>query len=146
LLHLDRLTVTGKTLRENLKYVVVRGTRIIRPLTNPISKEECFAVLKGSLAPLGAVVKQSAVHPKMMKHIEPAKVFNSEEAIDIVNNGKVDKGDVIIIRYEGSKGGPGMRQLKYIAHMLVSLGLDQDVAIVTDSRFPGTIKGGLYAM
>jgi dihydroxy-acid dehydratase len=143
LLHLDVITVTGKTLRENLENVKNLNNDVIRPISNPYSKEGGIAILKGNLAPNGAVVKQSAVSPKMLRHKGPAKVFDSEEdAIDALMKGKVEEKDILVIRYEGPKGSPGCNEMLNIMHYIVGMGLDESVALVTDGRFSGTNKGG----
>ncbi len=142
LLHDDVRTITGETLGQHLDRAKVRDTEMIRPLDRPLHTEGGIAVLKGSLAPRGAVVKQSAVDSKMLVFEGPVKVYKSEEeAIEALLAGRIGKGDVVVVRYEGPKGGPGMRQQKYFLHMLVGMKLDADVALLTDGRFSGTIKG-----
>jgi dihydroxy-acid dehydratase len=140
------LTVTGKTLGENLKELRIinpaKNKEVIRDLNNPYHKEGGIAVLKGNLAPRGAVIKQSAVDPKMLKHSGPARVFDSEdEANKIIMSGKIKKGDVIIIRYEGPKGGPGMREMLQGTAAVAGMGLSDSVALITDGRFSGGTRG-----
>jgi dihydroxy-acid dehydratase len=144
-LNLNVLTVTMKTLRENLEGVAASPspTGVIRPLSNPFFNEGGIAVLKGNLAPKGAVVKQSAVSPGMLKVVGPARVFDSEEdAVKALLNGEIKPGDVMVIRYEGPKGGPGMREMYDILQILLGMGLSESVALVTDGRFSGSNKGG----
>ncbi|SHF30247.1 dihydroxy-acid dehydratase [Caldanaerobius fijiensis DSM 17918] len=137
-----RFTVTGKTVGENIKGVSVRNHDVIRPVEEPYSKTGGLAILKGNLAPDGAVVKASAVSPEMMVHEGPARVFDSEdEAIDAILKGKINKGDVVVIRYEGPKGGPGMREMLSPTSALAGMGLDKDVALITDGRFSGATRG-----
>ena len=136
------LTCTGKTIAENLEGVVNRDHELIRPIENPYSKTGGIAVLKGNLAPDGCVVKQSAVAPEMMVHEGPARVFNSEEeAIEAIYAGKIVAGDVVVIRYEGPKGGPGMREMLNPTSAIAGMGLDKDVALITDGRFSGATRG-----
>ena len=136
------ITCTGKTIAENLAGVVNRDPDIIRPIDNPFSKTGGIAVLKGNLAPDGCVVKQSAVAPEMMEHEGPARVFNSEEeAIEAIYAGKIVAGDVVVIRYEGPKGGPGMREMLNPTSAIAGMGLDKDVALITDGRFSGATRG-----
>ena len=135
-------TCTGKTIAENLEGVVNRDPEIIRPLETPYSQTGGIAVLKGNLAPDGCVVKQSAVAPEMMVHTGPARVFNSEEeAISAIYAGKIKAGDVVVIRYEGPKGGPGMREMLNPTSAIAGMGLDKDVALITDGRFSGATRG-----
>ena len=142
LLHLDVMTVTGKTMAENLEHVVNRDPSIIRPIDNPFSQSGGIAVLKGNLAPDGCVVKQSAVAPEMMKHEGPARVFNSEEeAIAAIYAGKIVSGDVVVIRYEGPKGGPGMREMLNPTSAICGMGRGESVALITDGRFSGATRG-----
>ena len=142
LLDLSVMTVTGKTMGENLASVVNRDTNIIRPLENPYSQSGGIAVLKGNLAPDGCVVKQSAVAPEMMKHEGPARVFDSEEeAIAAIYAGKIKSGDVVVIRYEGPKGGPGMREMLNPTSAICGMGLGESVALITDGRFSGATRG-----
>jgi len=141
-LNLNVLTVTGKTIGENLEKVDFIETDVIRSLDNPLASEGGIAVLKGNLAPKGAIVKQSGVSDKMMVHRGPAKIANSEEEVrELLLNGRVKHGDVLIIRYEGPKGGPGMRELSIPAALLVGMGLGDSVAMVTDARYSGATRG-----
>ncbi len=141
-LDLDLPSVTGKTLRENVAGCGISNTEVIRPLNNPLAPEGGIAVLYGNLAPKGAVVKQSAVNPKMMAHSGPAVVLESEEEVrDYLSAHKAKPGDVLVIRYEGPKGGPGMRELSIPAAMLVGMGLGDSVAMVTDGRYSGASRG-----
>jgi dihydroxy-acid dehydratase len=142
LINTSLLTCTGKTVAENLEGVVNRDPEIIRPIGNPYSETGGIAVLTGNLAPDGCVVKQSAVAPEMMIHEGPARVFNSEEeAIEAIYGGKIKAGDVIVIRYEGPKGGPGMREMLNPTSAIAGMGLDKDVALITDGRFSGATRG-----
>lgn len=142
LLDTDLLTVTGKTIRENIKSAVNKNPEIIRPLDNPYSKTGGIAVLKGNLALDGCVVKRGAVAPEMLVHTGPAKVYESEEeAIAAIDGGKIEKGDIVVIRYEGPKGGPGMREMLAPTSRLAGMGLDKDVALITDGRFSGATRG-----
>ena len=135
-------TVTGKTVAENLEGVTNRDTSLIRPLDDPYSKTGGIAVLYGNLAPDGCVVKQSAVAQEMMRHKGPARVFNSEdEAIAVIYAGGIHAGDVVVIRYEGPKGGPGMREMLNPTSAIAGMGLDKDVALITDGRFSGATRG-----
>ncbi len=136
------MTCTGKTLGENLEGVVNRNPALIRPIDTPYSPDGGIAVLKGNLAPEGCVVKRSAVAPEMMRHQGPARVFNSEEeAIDAIYAGKIRKGDVVVIRYEGPKGGPGMREMLNPTSAICGMGLGGSVALITDGRFSGATRG-----
>lgn len=140
LLDTSVMTVSGTTLAENLKHAEIRDAEIIRPLSNPKGKDGGIAILKGNLGV--AVVKQTAVRPEMQKHRGPARVFEQEEdCIDALLAGKVKEGDVMVIRYEGPKGGPGMREMVTATWLLVDMGLDKSVAIITDGRFSGTSGG-----
>ena len=142
LLDTSVLTCTGKTLAENLEGVVNRDTNLIRPIENPYTKTGGIAVLKGNLAPDGCVVKQSAVAPEMLVHEGPARVFDSEDdAISAIYAGKIVAGDVVVIRYEGPKGGPGMREMLNPTSALAGMGLDKTVALITDGRFSGASRG-----
>ena len=135
-------TCTGKTIAENLEGVVNRDPEIIRPLETPYSQTGGIAVLKGNLAPDGCVVKQSAVAPEMMVHEGPARVFDSEEeAIAAIYAGKIRAGDVVVIRYEGPKGGPGMREMLNPTSAICGMGLGESVALITDGRFSGATRG-----
>lgn len=142
LLHTDLMTATGKTIAENLEGVTNNDEEIIRPIDNPYSENGGIAVLKGNLAPDGCVVKQSAVSPKMMAHEGPARVFNSEdEAIEAIYGKQINPGDVVVIRYEGPKGGPGMREMLNPTSAIAGMGLDESVALITDGRFSGATRG-----
>ena len=141
-IHLESLTVTGKTVGDNLKGVKVKNRDVIRSIEDPYSKEGGIAILKGNLAPDGGVVKQSAVSPGMMVNEGRARVFDSEEdAIDAILGGKINPGDIVVIRYEGPKGGPGMREMLSPTSAIVGMGLDTSVALITDGRFSGGTKG-----
>ncbi len=136
------ITATGKTLEENLKGVTVKDTAVIRPFDDPYHKEGGLAVLFGNIAPEGCVVKQSAVKPEMLTHQGPARVFDSEEAAtEAILSNRINKGDVIVIRYEGPAGGPGMREMLTPTSAIAGMGLDGDVALITDGRFSGGSKG-----
>ena len=142
LLREDTLTVTGKTQGENIAGHPVLDYDVIRPIDNPYSKTGGIAVLKGNLAPDVSVVKRSAVAEEMLVHEGPAKVFDSEEeAISAIYTGKIVKGDVVVIRYEGPKGGPGMREMLSPTSAICGMGLDKDVALITDGRFSGATRG-----
>ncbi|MCX5824782.1 MAG: dihydroxy-acid dehydratase, partial [Deltaproteobacteria bacterium] len=136
------MTVTGKTVGENLTRKKVFNPEVIRPLENPYHKTGGLTVLFGNLAPEGAVVKSSAVDDTMLRHTGPARVFDAEEpAMQAILDGKIQKGDVIVIRYEGPKGGPGMREMLSPTSAIVGIGRDRDVALLTDGRFSGGSKG-----
>ena len=142
LLNLDCMTVTGKTVGENIKGVENKDPEVIRPLDNPYSKTGGLAVLKGNLAPDGGVVKRSAVAEEMMVHEGPARVFDCEEdAIAAIKGGKIVAGDVVVIRYEGPKGGPGMREMLNPTSAIAEMGLGSSVALITDGRFSGASRG-----
>ena len=142
LLHTDVMTVTGKTMAENIKGCINKNTDIIRPIDQPYSETGGIAVLKGNLAPDRCVVKRSAVAKEMLVHKGSAKVFNSEEeAIAAITGGKIVKGDVVVIRYEGPAGGPGMREMLSPTSAIAGMGLDKDVALITDGRFSGATRG-----
>ncbi|MCL6638372.1 MAG: dihydroxy-acid dehydratase [Firmicutes bacterium] len=135
-------TVTGLTLGENVAGCRVKDPGVIRSLENPYSREGGIAILRGNLAPGGAVVKQSAVAPEMLRHEGPARVFDSEEeAFDAIMDGKINPGDVVVVRYEGPKGGPGMREMLSPTAAIIGMGLDKDVALITDGRFSGGTRG-----
>ena len=141
-LHLDTLTVTGRTLGENIYGQDTRDADVVRPLENAYSPDGGLAVLFGNLAPEGAVVKTAGVSPKMMVHRGPAIVFNSqEEAVDGILNGKVKPGHVVVIRYEGPKGGPGMQEMLAPTAQIMGMGLGESVALITDGRFSGGTRG-----
>ena len=142
LLNLDCMTVTGKTVGENIKDAVNKNTEVIRPVENPYSETGGIAVLKGNLAPDSGVVKRSAVVPEMMVHEGPARVFDCEEdAIEAIKGGKIVAGDVVVIRYEGPKGGPGMREMLNPTSAIAGMGLGSSVALITDGRFSGASRG-----
>lgn len=142
LIHTDTMTVTGKTLGENIQGCINKNPDIIRPIDNPYSPTGGIAVLKGNLAPDRCVVKRSAVAAEMMQHRGPAKVFNSEEeAIAVIRSSGIQKGDVVVIRYEGPAGGPGMREMLSPTSAIAGMGLDKDVALITDGRFSGATRG-----
>lgn len=142
ILHTDVLTCTTKTLKENIAGCVNLNPEIIRPVDNPYMKTGGIAVLKGNLAPDSCVVKQSAVAPEMLQHKGPARVFDCEEdAIAAIRAGKIVAGDVVVIRYEGPKGGPGMREMLSPTSEIAGMGLDKDVALITDGRFSGATRG-----
>ncbi|WP_252233873.1 dihydroxy-acid dehydratase [Clostridium sp. ZS1] len=142
ILDLDCITVTGKTQGENIKGVTVKDYEVIRPIDNPYSENGGIAILRGNLAPDGAVVKRAAVLPNMLVHEGPAIVFNSEEeANEAIFNKKINPGDVIVIRYEGPKGGPGMREMLQATAAIAGMGLDDSVALITDGRFSGATRG-----
>ena len=142
LLDSNVMTCTGKTLKENIVNAENRDPSVIRPIDNPYSRTGGIAVLRGNLAPDGCVVKRSAVAPEMLVHTGPAKVFDSEEeAIAAIYAGKIVKGDVVVIRYEGPSGGPGMREMLSPTSAIAGMGLDKDVALITDGRFSGATRG-----
>ncbi|MCR5195614.1 MAG: dihydroxy-acid dehydratase [Pseudobutyrivibrio sp.] len=142
LLNTDCMTVTGKTVGENIANAVNRNPEVIRPVDNPYTKTGGLAVLKGNLAPDGSVVKRSAVVPEMLVHEGPARVFDSEEdAIAAIKGGKIVPGDVVVIRYEGPKGGPGMREMLNPTSAIAGMGLGSSVALITDGRFSGASRG-----
>jgi len=142
LINKDLLTVTGKTIGESFENAVNFDTEVIREIDNPYSQTGGIAVLSGNLAPMGSVVKRSAVDQKMLVHKGPARVFESEEdCIDAIFSSKINKGDVIVIRYEGPKGGPGMREMLSPTSAIAGMGLDKDVALLTDGRFSGATRG-----
>ena len=142
LINNDCLTVTGKTVEENIETARILDSDVIRPLNNPYHKQGGLAVLFGNLAPDGCVVKQSAVREEMMQHKGPARVFDSEEeATSAIMEGKINKGDVIVIRYEGPMGGPGMREMLTPTSAIAGMNLDAHVALITDGRFSGGTRG-----
>jgi dihydroxy-acid dehydratase len=142
LINKECLTVTGKTVYENVKDAKVRNNDVIRDIDNPYSATGGLVVLKGTLAPEGAVVKKAAVAPEMMKHTGPARVFESEEAVSkAILGGEINDGDVIVIRYEGPKGGPGMKEMLSPTASLAGMGKDKTVALITDGRFSGATRG-----
>ena len=142
LLNLDCMTVTGRTVGENIKDCVNKNPEVIRTIDNPYSKTGGIAVLRGNLAPVSCVVKRSAVAPEMLVHEGPARVFDSEDdAIAAIKGGKIVAGDVVVIRYEGPKGGPGMREMLNPTSAIVGMGLGSTVALITDGRFSGASRG-----
>lgn len=142
LLNTDLITVTGKTVGENIAGCVNKNAEVIRPIGNPYSETGGIAVLKGNLAPDSAVVKRSAVVPEMMVHEGPARVFDCEEdAITAIKGGCIVAGDVVVIRYEGPKGGPGMREMLNPTSAIAGMGLGSSVALITDGRFSGASRG-----
>ena len=142
LLHTECMTVTGKTVGENIKDAVNLNPEVIRPVENPYSKTGGLAVLKGNLAPDGSVVKRSAVVDEMLVHEGPARVFECEEdAIAAIKGGQIKEGDVVVIRYEGPKGGPGMREMLNPTSAIAGMGLGSSVALITDGRFSGASRG-----
>jgi dihydroxy-acid dehydratase len=137
------ITVSGKTLTENLKNATVLDTNVIRPMDNPVHAEGGIAILTGNLAPNGSVIKTAGVSPKMLKHTGPAKVYDSEkEAITAIRNKQIQPGDVVVIRYEGPKGGPGMPEMLIPTATIAGMGLSESVALITDGRFSGATRGG----
>jgi dihydroxy-acid dehydratase len=141
-LHLNAVTVTGKTVEENIEKTVVLDANVIRSLTAPVHPEGGIAILKGNLAPKRAVVKATAISPNMLVHKGPAKVFDSEEeAMKAILNKEIREGDVVVIRYEGPKGGPGMREMLSPTATIAGMGLSESVALVTDGRFSGATRG-----
>lgn len=142
LIKTDLITATGKTVAENIQSCVNKNPNVIRPIENPYSEVGGIAVLKGNLAPDSCVVKRSAVAPKMLVHEGPARVFDCEEdAIDAIKGGKIVAGDVVVIRYEGPKGGPGMREMLNPTSAIAGMGLGESVALITDGRFSGASRG-----
>lgn len=142
LLRLDGITVTGKSMKENIRAAVNRDPEIIRPIEKPFLPNGGIAVLKGNLAPDTGIVKRSAVAPEMMQHEGPARVFDREEdAIEAIKGGRIHEGDVVVIRYEGPKGGPGMREMLNPTSAIVGMGLGSTVALITDGRFSGASRG-----
>lgn len=142
LIRKDALTVTGKSIYDNVKDSEIEDTSIIRNVKSPVHKDGGLAVLTGNIAPDGCIVKKGAVDESMMKHSGPAKVFTSEEdTVDAILSGKIVKGDVVVITYEGPKGGPGMREMLTPTSVIAGMGLDKDVALITDGRFSGATRG-----
>ncbi len=142
LINTSLITATGKTISENIKDVKNRNPEILRPIENPFSDNGGIAILFGNLAPNGTVVKRSACAPELMKHTGPARVFNDEsEAMEAVQKAQIKPGDVVVIRYEGPKGGPGMREMLAVTAALAGQGLDKQVALITDGRFSGATRG-----
>ncbi len=141
-LNLDAISVTGKDVEKNIEGAKVLDRGVIRPINNPVHPEGGIAVLRGNLSPAGAVVKTAAVSPKMLIHRGPAKVFDSEEeAMEAILNRRIERGDVIVIRYEGPKGGPGMREMLSPTATIAGMGLSDSVALITDGRFSGATRG-----
>ncbi|MEA2021410.1 MAG: dihydroxy-acid dehydratase [Candidatus Caldatribacteriota bacterium] len=141
-INLGEITVTGKNVSQNIKDALILNNKVIRTIENSYNPKGGILFLKGNLAPQGGVVKSSAVHPDMLKHQGPARVFNSEEeSTKAILEGKINKGDVIVIRYEGPKGGPGMREMLTATSAIAGMGLDKDVALITDGRFSGATRG-----
>jgi len=142
LLNTSLITATGKTVGENIGDCVNLNPEVIRPIENPYSETGGIAILKGNLAPDSGVVKRSAVAPEMLKHEGPARVFDCEEdAINAIKGGKIVSGDVVVIRYEGPKGGPGMREMLNPTSAIMGMGLGSSVALITDGRFSGASRG-----
>jgi dihydroxy-acid dehydratase len=142
LLHTEAMTLSGRTVGQIVEDARIKRRDVIRETDNPYDSEGGLAVLYGNLAPQGAVVKQSAVRPEMLKHRGPARVFDiEEEAVQAVIGGAVKSGDVVVIRYEGPKGGPGMREMLTATGAIVARRLDAEVALITDGRFSGATKG-----
>ncbi len=143
LLTLKVLTVTGKTVGENIKNAAVLDREVIHSLTNPVHKEGGIAILTGNLAPKGSVIKTAGVSPKMQKHTGPAKVYDSEkEALTAIRANQIKAGDVVVIRYEGPRGGPGMPEMLFPTATIAGMGLSESVALITDGRFSGATRGG----
>jgi len=141
-LHLNALTVTGNSVKENIASAVVLNPEVIRPLDNPVHQEGGIAVLTGNLAPDGAVVKAAGISPNIMVHQGPAKTFDSEEdAMKAIMNKEIQKGDVVVVRYEGPRGGPGMREMLSPTATIAGMGLSESVALITDGRFSGATRG-----
>ncbi len=143
LLNLKVPTVSGKTVGENIKNAVVLDREVIHSLSNPVHKEGGIAILTGNLAPKGSVIKTAGVSPKMQKHTGPAKVYDSEkEALTAIRGGQIKAGDVVVIRYEGPRGGPGMPEMLFPTATIAGMGLSESVALITDGRFSGATRGG----
>jgi dihydroxy-acid dehydratase len=142
LVNLDVMTVTGETLGQNLARAAISDDEIIRPFDRPIHTEGGIAILKGNLAPDGAVVKQGAVAPSMRQRKGIARVFDCEEdGVEAILGGRIKPGDIVVIRYEGPKGGPGMREMLAATSTIVGMGLGEEVALITDGRFSGVTRG-----
>jgi len=142
IINLGEITVTGQNIGQNVENAHILDNKVIRTIENSYNPKGGIVFLKGNLAPQGGVVKSSAVHPDMLKHQGPARVFNSEEeSTKAILAGKIKKGDVILIRYEGPKGGPGMREMLTATSAIAGMGLDKDVALITDGRFSGATRG-----
>ena len=143
LLNLKLPTVSGKTVGENIKNAVVLDREVIHSLANPVHKEGGIAILTGNLAPKGSVIKTAGVSPKMQKHTGPAKVYDSEkEALTAIRGDQIKPGDVVVIRYEGPRGGPGMPEMLFPTATIAGMGLSESVALITDGRFSGATRGG----
>ena len=143
MLNLNMLTVTGKNIGENIKEAKVLDRAVIHRLEDPVHKEGGIAILTGNLAPKGAVIKTAGVADSMLKHTGPAKVYDSEkEAITAIRNKEVKAGDVVVIRYEGPRGGPGMPEMLFPTAAIAGMGLSESVALITDGRFSGATRGG----
>jgi dihydroxy-acid dehydratase len=143
LLHLNLPTVSGKTVGENIKDAKVLDPNVIRPLADPVHKEGGIAILTGNLAPKGSVIKTAGVSPKMQKHTGPAKIYDSEqEALTSIRSNEIKPGDVVVIRYEGPRGGPGMPEMLFPTATIAGMGLAESVALITDGRFSGATRGG----
>ncbi|MCW4029936.1 MAG: dihydroxy-acid dehydratase [Candidatus Bathyarchaeota archaeon] len=143
LLHLELPTVSGKSVGENIQTAQVQDRNVIRPLSDPVHKEGGIAILTGNLAPKGSVIKSAGVSPSMMKHTGPAKVYDSEqEALTAIRGKQVKAGDVVVIRYEGPRGGPGMPEMLFPTATIAGMGLAESVALITDGRFSGATRGG----
>jgi dihydroxy-acid dehydratase len=141
-LNLNMLTVSGKTIGENIKDAKVLDSEVIRPLSNPVHKEGGIAILTGNLAPKGSVIKTAGVSPKILKHTGPAKVFDSEgESLKAIKAKEIKPGDIVVIRYEGSRGGPGMPEMLFPTATIAGMGLSESVALITDGRFSGATRG-----
>jgi dihydroxy-acid dehydratase len=142
LIHTRCMTATGRTVKDNISHSNIRDKNVIRSIERPYHDQGGLSVLFGNLAPGGCVVKQSAVVERMLRHEGPARVFNSEEeATQAIMKGKIVKGDVVVIRYEGPRGGPGMREMLVPTSAIAGMGLDSDVALITDGRFSGGTRG-----
>jgi len=142
-LHLKLLTVSGKSVGENIKNAQVLDRNVIRPLNDPVHKEGGIAILTGNLAPKGSVIKTAGLSEKMQKHTGPAKVYDSEqEALIAIRGGQIQSGDVVVIRYEGPRGGPGMPEMLFPTATIAGMGLSESVALITDGRFSGATHGG----
>ncbi len=141
-LHPDCMTVTGQSIGQNIRGRVITNTEVIRKLDNPIREVGGIAILYGNLAPEGGVVKSAAVSDRMMSHRGPARVFDSEEpALEAIFSGRIQAGDVVVIRYEGPKGGPGMREQLLPTSAIIGMGLGESVGLITDGRFSGATRG-----
>jgi len=141
-IHLETITVTGKTIGENIKSAIVYDRNVIRPLTNPVHKEGGIAILTGNLAPKGAVAKVTSISPGILVHKGPARVYNSEEdAMKAILDREIKEGDVVIVRYEGPRGGPGMREMLSPTAAIAGMGLSESVVLITDGRFSGATRG-----